>query len=301
MARVRVVCEIPCGGARDVGEGPLSASDGPQDLPAHGLRGNSAASERSAETSSAEIGLLRESRRNSQTSAPARHCAQISGRPPVIRAASNVAAERKAEHLTDVGRVERPHDHLPASLVEGAVVAVQRLHHRQVGSDEEEEYGFAAEQAVPCPLEHALEGVDAVHEIRDLVDDDHARTVVGQDLGEQPERRVPLSRGLLREQFPLRQSGSSNGVEQLCQLVLRRAARRGEEEVRRPGTPEELLDEAGLADPPPAPHEDALTWLRRSDGLVNRLEGVAEHVQLRVPPDESAHAGDSRERWYRQR
>ncbi len=44
--------------------------------------GNSAASERSAETSRAEIGLSSESRRNSQTSAPAGHSAQIRGSLP---------------------------------------------------------------------------------------------------------------------------------------------------------------------------------------------------------------------------
>ena len=173
--------------------------------------------------------------------------------------------------------------------MEGAVVAVQRLHHRQVGSDQEEQYGFTAEQAVPRPLEHALEGVDAVHEIRNLVDDDHARAVVGQDLREEPECGIPLPRGLLREQVPLRQSRSGDGVEQLRQFVLRRPTRRGEEEVRRLDAPEELLDEAGLADPPASAHQNALTGLRRPGGIMNRLKGAAEHVQLAVPPDETTH------------
>jgi len=112
--------------------------------------------------------------------------------------------------------------------MEGTVVAVERLHHRPVGSDEEEEHGLAAEQPVPGPLQHPLECVDAVHEIGSLIDDDHARAVIGQDLRKQPEGGIPLLGGLLREQFPLREGGSGDGVEQLRQLVLRRAACRGE-------------------------------------------------------------------------
>ncbi|CAM5434388.1 hypothetical protein SVIOM342S_09235 [Streptomyces violaceorubidus] len=70
----------------------------------------------------------------------------------------------------------------------------------------------------------------------------------------------PLPDPARREIASHPQGGPGDGVEQLRQVVLRRAARRGAEEVRRPGPPDEPLDEAGLADPPPSGGHGLETW-----------------------------------------
>lgn len=56
---------------------------------------------------------------------------------------------REVEHGGDLVRIERRHDHLDATLVEGATVGVQLLHHRDVRADEDEEYGHLGQ----CPIE----------------------------------------------------------------------------------------------------------------------------------------------------
>lgn len=73
----------PVGCTGDTGEGPLATPDGRQHLALLYLRGNSAAGERSADTSRAETGSLSASPRKSHSPAPRGHSAQISGSPPV--------------------------------------------------------------------------------------------------------------------------------------------------------------------------------------------------------------------------
>jgi len=74
--------------------------------------------------------------------------------------------------------------------------------------------------SIPYALEDSLEGVDAVHEMGDLVDDDHGRSVIGKYVEEKPQRGVPLGGRLIREQPSLWQPGERDGVAQLGQFRI---------------------------------------------------------------------------------
>jgi hypothetical protein len=136
--------------------------------------------------------------------------------------------------------------------------------------------------------------VDPVHEVGHLVDHNHARGVVGQDVRQEPQGGVPRTRRLLGEQAPLREGGRGHGVEQFRQFVLGGAASGGEEQVRHFGPPEELLNQARLADPAPPAYQDAPAGLHRADSVAHYVQRRLDDAQLPVPPDETAHDGPLR-------
>lgn len=184
----------PAGRTGDGGEGPLATADGRQHRTRLSLRGNSAASDRSADTSRAETESLSASSRKSHSPAPRGHSAQISGSPPVTSAASKASAGSNPSICPTSAGFSSPSTILPAALVEGASTAVQGIHHRQVGADEDQQDRLGLQCPVPGPLQHPLKGAIGIHQVRDLVDDQHAHPVGGQRSGQHVERGVPALR-----------------------------------------------------------------------------------------------------------
>ena len=52
-------------------------------------------------------------------------------------------------------------------------------------------------------LQHTLEGIDAVHQVRHLVDDHDARPVLGQDAGQLSQCGAPVGRQRVGEHVPV--------------------------------------------------------------------------------------------------
>src|SRR5262249_8502383 len=67
------------------------------------------------------------------------------------------------------------------------------------------------------------------------------------------------------------------------------AAGSGEEEGWHLGLPEELLNQTGLANPPPPAYQNALPRLRRARSRTDLLQRLLKNPQLPVPPDEPTH------------
>jgi hypothetical protein len=58
--------------------------------------------------------------------------------------------------------------------------------------------------------------------------------------------------------------------------------------------PQELLDQSGLPDTPPAAHEHALAGLGSTDGLADLVDRVSQRAQFSIPADETMHEDGSR-------
>jgi hypothetical protein len=90
-------------------------------------------------------------------------------------------------------------------LVKWAIVVVQGLHHGQVRADQDEQHGFAGQVPVPRHLQDALEPVRFIHQVREFVEDDDARAVVGQGSCEQTQCVAPVLRMRGSEKVATRQ------------------------------------------------------------------------------------------------
>jgi hypothetical protein len=182
------------------------------------------------------------------------------------------------EHAGDLGRRERRHDHLVGTLVEGPVVAAERLHHGQVGTDADEEQSVPGQDPVEDGLERAFERRVLSDDVGELVEDDDAAGV-RRRAGEQSKRCVPACHGEVAEGVRAGEVGAGDLVDEELELLVQGASRSSVEEVGHPGSLDELLDETGLAHATPSSDEDGLAGLRVRR-LAHRREAVGELPQL---------------------
>jgi hypothetical protein len=160
--------------------------------------GNSAANVNCAETTSGLIGLASSRARNERVfpvPPPSADHRQPAGHECRVERLGGC----QAGHRGDVRRIQRPHSQLRAPLAERTVVRGERFHHRQVGTDQDQQDLLAGQFPVPRALQHALERAVRIHEVRQFVEDDDNRPVVRKHPRQLPEGRRPVPRHRLGE------------------------------------------------------------------------------------------------------
>jgi hypothetical protein len=191
---------------------------------------------------------------------------------------------RQVEQFGHLGRGQRRDDHLGRALVEGSAVAVERLHHRQIGTDADEQDALAGQFAIEGPLEGSFEAFVGCDQIGHLVEDDHA-AVVGKRRGQQSERGIPAGELDAGEERGSGQIRCRNLFGEQSQFVARRPSCGREEQVGNVDAVDELLHEAGLADAPASADEERLAGLGVRIG-PNALQQPVKAGQLLLPSDE---------------
>ena len=148
------------------------------------------------EVGSAQAGLQEVAQRSTRPPVPADqgHTA------PVTSAASKADGGLEVEHVgNDRPGSDGPTTNSATPLVERSLVAVQRLHHRQIRADEQQEHGLATQQPVTRrAAERPSKASTRCHQVRNCVDHDDAGLIVRQERREQPQRRTPLAWAPLR-------------------------------------------------------------------------------------------------------
>lgn len=152
---------------------------------------------------------------------------------------------RQIQKLPDLGRRERRNHHLRGALMKRPTVLVERLHHRQVGADTDEEHPLAHQFTVEGPLQRALEAAVGRYEIGDLVEY-HDAAVVGKRGSQQPQSGIPTRELDAGEQLGTGQAGSSRLLGEEPQLVTDGPPGGREEQMWHVGAVDELLDQARL-------------------------------------------------------
>ncbi len=125
-----------------------------------------------------------------------------------------------------------------------------------------------------------------LHEVGQLVDHDHSRTLSRRVLGCQSQRGGPtIESGACSNELGGRQRGLCERHLETVERFSARAARRLEEEVAPSRALHELLHEPGLADAAPATDPDKPTLARS----VHVGEILGQKAELRLSAYEVVH------------
>src|SRR5689334_20645216 len=169
-------------------------------------------------------------------------------------------------------------------------ILVERLHHRQVRPDADEQYRLAGQLAVENLLQGSLEARIGADEVRHLVEDHDAGPVLRKAAREQPERRVPCRWSLADEETSVGDVGFEYGLGKQCQVRLDGGlSRRGEEDRWHARPIDEFLNQPGLADPPSPADEDRPAGTTRPPTADRPAEQPVEQLKLMLTSDELIH------------